>query len=511
MEAVAKVMVASLTPEVVISHKGESLSFSISVFGRSSFQNEYDVFAQINQYWESCSEEVQDEIFKVYAEISFTFNDIFSKAELSDNLTRLVAKLISLHNLELIQDWLAYKSDIIIPDAFQVGYEHSIDNNTSREKTYTRGDYVQLATLSLALRCMIPVWGEYITNIRQETGTQFKEFYAFQLLKDSGIIQCHPIQKLKMYIEHIVGDDKYDANIIIGGRSSEDFSFWLLSLVCIRRLCVGDIRGIDSNANLITFVYKFIIQKIRNNDNNFENVVKEKTFDDRGPEGENKISSLERYKIKTNISLGEIVELEYSLKNIIEVANKLTCKMDPFLLERSLQTSQHLQQERLLDPQMTLLRWVFKPVISSKGLMYLPKNLVVKAIGAMEAVLWARGHKYLAVLCSSYPIMSDNVMTVSPMDSKKRVPEELSAELDKIYPFKAPVGKSKVSSKEVNYAAKSIDTLTTNFTMFSWRPTAHESMLYEVFGNTNRRVPIKSDIKEDLTKLVIEIGTRSWF
>jgi hypothetical protein len=464
----------------------------------------------MNQFWASLPAAKQDQIFTIYKEIEYGFDTLYSKNELFEYLQVKVADLIHAHDLDAIQTWVALKSDIQIPAAFEGDYEHSIDNNTSREKTYTRSDYSRLIALSVLLRCMVPVWGEYISNIRQETGTMFKEYNAYQLINKSNIAKCVPMDKLRIYIENIVGDDSFDANNILNGISAEDFGFYLLSLVCIRRLCIGDVRGTNPTANLITFIYKFIIQRIRNSDNNYENVVKEKTFDDRSPDGENKISTLERYKIKTNVSLGEIVELEYSLRNIIDSAHKLSYNLDANILARSLQTSQQLMEERLFDPQMTILRWVFKPVISPKGLMYLPKPMVVQALGALEAVLWARGHEYLAILSTSYALINEKEMVISPVDSKMRVPATLTEELDRLYPFSRTSNSKKAGPKEVNLAGKAIDTVTDNLSVFSWRSTADESMLNKVFGNTSRKMPIKPDIKLDLTKLVIEIGSRTW-
>lgn len=510
MYATANTLLSNVTPDVRLEHNGQSISFSISVFQRANFQGEYDVFSYINQFWASLPANKQDQIFTIYKEIEHGFDTLFSKGELFDYLQVKVAELIHAHDLDVIQSWVELKSDIQIPASFEGDYEHSIDNNTSREKTYTRSDYSRLVSLSVLLRCMVPVWGEYISNIRQETGTMFKEYNAYQLINKSNIAKCVPMEKLRIYIENIVGADSFDANNILNGISAEDFGFYLLSLVCIRRLCIGDVRGSSLNNNLITFIYKFIIQRIRNSDNNYENVVKEKTFDDRSPDGENKISTLERYKIKTNVSLGEIVELEYSLRNIIDCAQKLSYNLDEQILFRSLQTSQQLLQQRLLDPQMTILRWLFKPVISPRGLMYLPRPMVVQALGALEAVLWARGHEYLAILSTSYALIDEKEMVISPVDSKMRVPQAMTDELDRLYPFSRVTNGKKTGPKEVNLTVKTIDTLTDNLSLFSWRSTADESMLLKVFGNNSRKMPIKPDIKLDLTKLVIEIGSRAW-
>jgi hypothetical protein len=511
MKAIVNVQISSVRPEVIIEHKQEELRFSISVFARSNFQGGNDVFNQINKYWQSLSDIEQDTIFLIYKEIQFGFDNVWVKAELSEYLSERVKRLLDIHDLESLYTWVTFKSDIIIPKDFDVDYKHSIDNNTSREKTYTRSDYIRLITLGLCLRCMVPVWGEYIPNIRKETGNLFKEFDSFHLLHKSSILESVPMEKLKLYVDNIVGKDKYDPNNTHKGISSEDFGYWLLASICVRRLCIGEISGLDDSANLMTSVYKFIMQKIQNNNNNnFENIVKEKKFDDNTPDSENKISTLERYKKNTDIAPGEIVELEYSAKDMIGMANRLSCKIEPHRLLRSIETSRVLINERILDPQTTLLRWVFKPIISPKGILYLPKPTIVEALGALEAVLWARGHKYLAILATSRTVILEKEMMVSPLDSKMRIPKEDLAELSRLYPFTKVINNKKLGPKVVNLTADSIDRLTDNLTMFSWKSTADDSMIEEVFGSKSRTFPIKPDIKLDLTRLVIELGNRSW-
>lgn len=512
MKATAKVLLDSKAPEVVIEHKGVSVSFTISVFGKASFNpTDFDVFEYINAYWENLPEEAQDSIFEIYKKIDLGFdNTMMNQTELFDYLCTLCAELLTYHDLDLVKDFLSFKANIKIPNVFEQEYKHSIDNNTSREKTYLLNDYVKLLSLAVALKSMIPIWGEYINSIRTQVGNNFKEFYAFQLLNKSNIIHSLPMEKLKFYIEHIVADDKFDPNNSLNSISSEDFGYWLLSILCIKRLCIGDIRGLETKANLITLLYKFIIQRTNNDDANFENIVREKRTDDNSTDAENKISTLERYKIKTNISLGSIVELEYSMKDIVAVANRVTTQLDPNILARSLTTCQILNNSELLDPQTVLLRWVFKSVISPRGLMYLPKPTIVNALGALEAILWSQGYKYLAILATSHAVFSDREMVVSPVDSKMRVPEEYSERLSKIYPFTKNNLNKKTGPKVINLAAKSIDQLTDNLMMYSWKPSCSDEMLQEVFGTISRKTPIKPDIKLDLTKLVIDIGERNW-
>jgi len=508
LKASTKALVSTQQPEVKISHGTEELSFYINVFGKKSFNHiDFDVFDFINGYWEQLPITKQDLIFKTYKDIKIAFDTIFVNKDLSEYISDKTKLLLEYHDMEDLKDWLTLKTNIIIPDSFTSEYTHSIDNNTSREKTYTKSDYVKLVTLSTLLRVMIPIWGEYINVIRKDIGNDFKEFYAFQLLNKSDILKSIPMEKLKTYIDHIVANDRTKPTNTINNISSEDYTYWLLALVCIRRLCLGDIKGNDPKTNLITLIYKSIIQRIKGVDNNTEETVRMKLSDDRGSSLEDKTSTLERYRINMDLSSEDIVELEYSIHDIRNVVNKLSHNVSNEFLFRSISTSKKLEKEILLTPQIMLLSWVLKPIISPRGLLYLNKNKIVEALGAVETLLWVRGHKYLSILVTSYAANGDNTMMISPVDSKTKIEPNLVSQLNELYPM---LPSSKRNSEATNFAIQSIDAFINQLVTHTWKPTVDTSMLIEVFGTEIRKVPILPDIKNHLAKLIIEIGNRNW-
>lgn len=513
MKAVANNTKLKVPPEVVITHLDDVVTFSISRFDKDSFFNKgYDVFEEINQFWESLPLTTQGRIFEIYKSIQIAYDSFANRQELTDFLTNCSTELLEIHNLEIISDWLSFRSSINIPTSFVEEYVHSIDSNTSRDKTYTRADYKDLVALSLCMRCMIPIWSDYINHTKDDTGNEFKEFYAFQLIRYSRVLNSSAMIKLRTYIESLTVD-KHTPDNVLKGISSEDFVYWLLALLCIKRLTIADLRGVDEKTNIITFVYKFIVQRVQNRDNNFENSYKEKKFDDKGiGNQENKISTLEKYKIKTNISPGEIVELEFIMRDMYNVAGKLSSRVTREMIDESLQTSQILNQYSLLEPQLTLLSWVFKPVISSKGHLYLPKHVIVSALGTLESVLIARGHEYLALIASAYHVSSDKEMMISPVDSKMRMPVELSQQIEELYPFTRPIParRLKSSGKSNNIALDTIDNLADMLMMYNWRTSAHPSRVKAILGTDSRKISIKPNIKEYLGKLVIELGSRTW-
>lgn len=508
MRAIADVAKMAVNgQQMEIEHNGTEVSFTLSMFKKDNFSLENETFLHINQYWASLPVEEQQRIYDIYTSIAEDLDSLMSKNALKDTLMTKSTELMNLHSLESIEHWVRYSSDIIIPSTFDEQYIENIDKNTTPDKTYTRGDYIKLVSMSIALHVMVPIWGSYIKTIRGDAGNRFKELQAFMLLKNADIMRSDPMIKLYNYINAQIGKDNFNANNTLDFICREDFPHWLLSLVCVKRLCIGDIRSKDPRANLTTLIYNFIIQRIRYSDNDFANMVKSKSAEDFGPDGENKISNLERFKVTTNISLGQIVEMEYSVKDIYKVAHRLCIDVDLEILERSLMTASTLSKVRLLNPQMTLLRWVFSPAIMPRGLSYLPLDLTVAALGALEAILWCKGHKYLAILSTSYALLEDDVHRVSQVASKMRTPEDLTTELRKYFPFTQTLRGMGGTESEIFLVEESINTLANDLAKFTWRATCHESMIAEVFHEKHtRRIPILPDIKTQLTKLVIELG-----
>ena len=516
MKAKAHVLLDNRTPEVVIDHNGEKIPFSVNNFKRESFNDpEFDVFQYLNDYWSHMPLEEQSELFNCYHDISRTFDTPMPSSDLHDTLIDKVEKLMSFHKLERIKNWVYNFTNIRVPATIEHNYVHNIDLNTSRGKTYIREDYLALVVMALSMKAMVPVWGEYINHIRANVGTTFKEYYAFLLLGKTEIIDSPALHKLKTYIDSIVGTDNFKASNTLNNISSEDYTHWLLCTICLRRLCTEDIRGKIENDkyHLISAVYKFIVQRTSQDDSDFKNKIRDKTFNEKG-DGDgraDKLSFLELYKNKSVISIGSIVLLEHSMSDIEAVVKRLSLSCPTDLLHRSIETASALSKYPLSEPQVNILRWVFKPVISAKGILHLPKDQIIAMMGAAEAVLWTRGFKYLALVSTAYIYNGESsVMVISPVDSKMRVPEELVKRIDTLYPYTSEPTLKKTVKKADNPAMVSIDNLSNSLIQYTWRSTSDESMITEVMGNPSRKLSIRPDIKTDLAKLVIQIGERSW-
>jgi hypothetical protein len=283
----------------------------------------------------------------------------------------------------------------------------------------------------------------------------------------------------------------------------------MLSQLIIHRLSIGDIRGLDPKANIVTYIYKYISQKNQFFETNNEKAVRDKSRNDYDGVSDDKISSLERYKIKHDISLGEIVEIAFSIRDLHQVAWRLDPTLPKADIDRSLETVQKLNNFELKMPQLNILRWLFAPVVSSKGLLYLDKQIIVNCLGVAEAILFHNGFDHLAVLLTGIVPPVDDQIYISSTDSRARIPKDIVDQLNKLYPFQRYIGGKKTGYKPVNPAIETIDLVAQQFSQYSWVATAHGDHLERIFGlRENPHITIPYDIKIILARYVLFLGSR---
>ncbi|EKD22588.1 MAG: hypothetical protein ACD_84C00040G0002 [uncultured bacterium] len=497
--------------EVLLDHAGEQLAFNIALFDKMSFSGGFDIFEEINGYWSRLPVTEQDKIFIIYKKIKDVFDSVWDMSELTRQLYVLVKELYDHHELTDIRHWMDFHSNLVLPDGLRDSFLTSQETSSTRERTYLKDDYKWLVTMTIALRAMIPIWGEFIARTRKETGTVFKEYYAFQLLAYSNIAKSEPMERLRVYVEHSMATDKSMSAAILGGISSEDFPTWVLGLVVVRRLTVGDVRGVETNSSLVTFIYKFIGQKVKGHDNSFIGLVKEKVVEGQGQEGENNLSKLEGYKIKQEFPAGDIAIIGFYLQNPLNIAKMICPEIDPELVLQSIVNVQSLDVEQIWKPQTVLMQWVLSSVIPPRGLLHISKALSLNAMGVTSALLWHRGHYELAGLLSATEQLNQEELLLGGTDSRARITREQMEQLDVLYPFsRKPVGKQKVI-KRLNPAAEAIDSVASMFSGHDWKLTLPSEMIEKITGNpNNRRYATPYDIKIKLAKLAIELASRTF-
>lgn len=500
--------VYKVRPEITVEHNGEKIDFSASVFQRKAFKD-FDVFDEINRYWAQLPPHTQNEIWHIYKEVSRGFDQILSSDELFDHLQTCIRALAGHHPLNVLETWLSMDPANVVPSDILESFVESRDSTYTREKTYVAKDYMELVTLSMFLRTLAPIFGEYIESIRRKTGMDHKEYAALQLLTGTSVLESDAVKKLSVYIDQITKEKHKNPERILSGISSEDMGFFLLALVIVRRLCLGEIKGRPGD-HLVSKVFNFLYQKVFN-PSKTNLPIREKTFgSDSDGNDQNKRSILESYRKRTEISIGEIAGFEYGYEDIHYTAQRLAPGITEEEVNKAIATAEALKGERLGDPQLIMMSWVFKTVHSSRSVYYVNKQLAWKNLAVLEAVLWHWGHRYLSILATSHKVLGQETMYISPIDNRGQIPLELQEKLSKHYPYIWTSSRraGQPNAAEPNPVIYAIDLVTDELISNAWRSTASEEKIVEVFGEMRRKLPIFPSIKSELAKLIIDIEER---
>lgn len=496
-----------IKPKVIITHGKEELLWDVNAFDKSNFSGTFNMYHYNNLYWAKKSAEEQNQIFEIFKLIRRAFDEINEWKRLSKTLQPLIQKLFEHHEINDVRTWILYHTDIQFPRDLKDSYIKNNDKTGSREQTYIVGDYQRLIALTLCLRLMIPIWGEFISQTRRDTGTSFKEYYAFLLLSNTNLFQSEAMEKLTTYVKYSMPDERSNATVI-GGISTEDYPLWILSLVVIRCICTKDLSGHQPEFSLIPYIYNHVKERVRRSESSFDGMVKEKRLTESGSDSEGRTSGLEEYKIRQENTPGDVVLVNFAMSDIVAATKMMYPDINMDLLLNALDTSKILMKKKLESPQITLLQWMFKPYISTRGIGMLGKPETVAALGAVQAILWHTNHHVLSAL-STAVVVEDSSYGVSHTESRARIPKNISDEIQIYYPFTQRTPVRQKNAKPTNLCLQAIDKVCEEFSSFNWYVSMDKSFLTHVTGSaTNRDMVIPHDIRVRVANLVLDIVKR---
>ncbi len=488
---------------VVVEHGDQTLMFDLQAFGKRQLLNN-DITAHINQYWATLPGVQQQLIFETYRQVAETFELVSGTSAWIQAMLPLIKQLYDQHDLRRMREWILLNNEIIIPEKFKDAYVQTDDRPFTRDRTYTKPDYIELLVLSLALRAMVPIWGEFIYRTKDETGTDFKEYYAFALLNQTSVMETAAVAKLRVYIQGNLQDDKPLTNVIISGISRDDYPNWLLAKVMVRRLSVGDLRGVAQNTDLVVTIHNDLsAQNNPGGSSNFGEPIQIKQFggDDGDEQG---VSRLEHFKIKALHSAGEIASIEHYMGDPFAVAKRLDPSLNPGTLMEFLESGQALKDVQLWPCQIGLTQWVMAPVIPPRGMDHLDKISTLRAMAVAQTYLWQHGHKHLAALLAAMACDNTASFQQTGTASMARITADQKIQLAALFPYNT-VSPSRTQTEPKNKGETAIDELAGGFIGHDWLLTVPDAMAVELTGRQHyRRMSCPHMIKQMLAALAIE-------
>jgi hypothetical protein len=506
--------------DAVMSHDGMSIDWNYSAFKKQQGKEasvSVGLFEEINAYWAQIDPARQGQIFSVYSRVKEAFDLAENTKALTTTLVPLLQELYELHPLEELDHWVRYHSDIRIPDKIIEKFVESDDLAITRQKTYTKDDYHKLLVLALALRAVVPVWGELIsfTEKHKILGTNWKEYSAYQLLNRTSLMYCEAMQKLRGYVNAYVPTDKAKRphSAILAGIGSEDFPEWLLGVIVFRRVCIGDIRNTNPESHLVSSVHSYILSRLSPSESSFIGHVREKNNRRETGDDDNKLSRLEGYKIRQELPEGDVAIIAHAAKDTHVLARQVSPTV-PLELVDQIHAVVHaeLLSRTIQQPQLTIMQWVMARAIKPRGLQYLAKDRFLNCLAVTTAVLLHHGHTEIAGLVSAKSDDTNAEMAENIISGHGRISQKNLDELARLYPYQLLTSskQQRESGKTQISAVLSINLVADQLDDYGWTltlPSEYVKLLQE--GHFSRRYSMPRSIRDLLATLVIRIATRS--
>lgn len=492
--------------KVIVSHKGVQTYWETSPFEKTSFSHDFDDFEQINGYWSYLPVASQDAIFAIFLRMQETFQSDLELKELRETLKGLVADLYWYHAQEDVHHWTSFYGNLRVPDTVKA--EQPADSPLPRERTYLVSDYLELATLAISLRPMIPVWGEYIHRTKKNHGNTFKEFQAARLLDLSNVKTCAAFLRLDEFVRASIPAEKSIDSAIYDSIGSKNFPEWVRSIIIVRKLCVGDVRGVDPFSNLPAVIFKYLQNKVKGMDSNFSGTVKDKPKVEDRSDSENNISVIETIKVKEPVATGDIVVLSWYTEDVVRMARVVSPTLDLRLLEQSRKSVLRLENEQIHECQTVIMQWVMAPALSPRGLMRLSKEAILRVMAATQAILWHWGYYEVAALLTGIAQRNETDHYSGGNDKISKLTADQIETLNQLYPFqRRQGGKGAKNVKLLNPAIVALENVNEMFSEYIWKLTVPKEWLKTLTDGQTRLYVAPTDFRRTLANLIILIAS----
>lgn len=514
--------------EVTLEHNGHKINWSYRFSVRTSTIRAAigappritpeELYSPLNDYLETLPPQSQLALFDVYRRIHEAFGTLPNTHQLMDMLKPLIAEIYAIINLDQISRWAQVNQRIHVPEDVQAVFEYDEETAHKREITYTVPEYWQLLTLAIALRALMPVWGQFIDYINKHVAPSWKEYYAYKLLSQSSLWECAPMQKLRMSLNFRFDNSKQENfdSAVVEFASRDEIPEWLTGMMVVKKVMVGEIdyRFLPPTRSLVKIIYNSIKELLDKPSPKFlKGYLKDKSPDagNLDSDGQGKSSILEAYKIPVEIIPGDqavlnavAVQKEY-LVQIIEPT------LPPRLLLQAERNANVLEQRRIYDGQRALVQLTLHEALPVMAGQFIERAGMLAMTAVAQAILWFRGHKALAALLTAAALPSDFPMS-GDATTRLKLSKEMKAEMDRMYPYARTVQQGRDrTGRQPNDGLRAIEAILDALDKQSWQLTIPKSWMIDLMGDDTpslRLQAIPPDIRTKLAEFAIDLDNR---
>ena len=510
---------------VVVTHGDQpALVWDISIYTKSRAQIEDGpgpLFEDLNAAIALLPEEQQAMLYAIYRDARAIQSQGLGVGEVTPLLQEIARRLYEVMPYERFQGWVDQHSGIRVPDGIKV--VHGPDDPRDQvylDRTYLVTDYMGLVGLGLAVRLMLPIWGEFLKAAKTYSGNANKEREGMRLLYYTSLIDCVPMKRLERYIEAFTSEVQKQGPSqasIMGGAGSTAIPEIIQSILIVRRLAVCDLVSSDGTVNVITNVYQFILFNLKGMDRKYGGKYGANITDqgDASTSREDSNDSrLELMRIKEDVPAAVGVKKNVYSHN---VANMVEC-VDPTIpmdiLQQCSKAIAVVDWKLYEYPQVFLMQSVVGspiakpyPAMSYRGLPLMKLESQHRAAAVTQAALWHWGFYQLAALLTAekLPPVTDILGASDPM----RFNKEAAATLMQLFPYERTQPRSKPKSRFTNVGQRVIESFTVDVRKPVWRLHAPQQLIERLPNpQAAQQYEFFSSVRDEMIQLFLKINSQ---
>lgn len=496
-----------LTPDentILILNRDRSIPFPISALKRSKLiEDGKDLFAEINSYIETLDTQVQYKMFKCFDEIRELRDDAISVAfnTQQKETAAFIKEFYDLLDLRGLEIWIRRNKTMIDipPDLISRDSAEAKQSNHNDRINYYLEDYDGLIFLVIALRPMVPIWGEYIHINKDAVGSKHKEYQAFKLIETSALNSSPQMYRLRQYIAESRATSVSKKLLlpdaaVLEGISSDSLSDYLLATLLVRKVSITNV-----NTSIISAIYSYLKNKITETSESFK--VNPKHDDVGGGDEQRDRSKLENYKITTKLTYGDIEFIRQYARDPYMVAYHVDSTIDNRIVDECLALNHANHRDFIIQDHMVrITQWALACVFPPLGIYELSKEEVINLVSVAQALMIHWGIEHLPVIVTG--LMDPELMS-AVSTTRAGMSDELLDELEKIFPYKK---QWRSISKKGNLAHEDISVLAQKLIPRCFKVNPPNSYV-EKFGRPNVLMDCPLNIANLLAILVIRVNS----
>lgn len=471
--------------------------------------------------------EFQDLLFKEYKEAHYELEKILQEVDDLDKRALpygVVGKILDLFKFEEIMHFLTdvykLKAPSVLKDVFDPQIQK--DEEGTREQTFLKSDYIELAALVIIVKASYMVFGHYayITEELHKDTNIISVLYQLYESNDN-IMRFPSMVKLKAFVlklyhnPKITQDQIYSRNIEKNISDSEMVDFILANII-FHKLAVSSVVQDTDEICLVNLLYKFVTNKLKAQ-GTVTTAIRGKTpmhsADDHGIQ--EKESWFESFRTNTDLKIGAVAEINFAVSSFDIILPQLSEKAVE-LINKPIKTAEREYTYRdihsILKPTETSMyvysdqsllfnQIIFKGMLDPRLFNRVEATGMFNFLSLSFMYLWNLGFPKLAMLATAVPEESEmRVFNFNISTGKSRLSSEVLEKLYAVFPLFKITGKTPDDGEYL--IKKEIDSFAGSFYNNIWKIILPEDIM-KACDISDRILSIPEDIKLQIANFLL--------